>query len=144
MNSKQTDYANMMNVNREPPKGDMHLWTMRDEYAKAALISLITEGNGYNHLVSQQKPTCEIAYQWADAMMKAREVWKGYAMRDMFFGLVLILCSLVSVVGLVVWAAGFYTKGEGHFERTAREFSEACTAVNGKATWNGRNWECLK
>ena len=71
MIGKQTDYANMMNVNREPPKGDMHLWTMRDEYAKAALSGLLA--TNVNHS-SDEYMFARDAFKLADAMMKAREV----------------------------------------------------------------------
>lgn len=65
-------------------------------------------------------------------------------MRDALWTLAAILGVFVSVWALVYTLSKFDVRGESHFDRVTREFNAACAAVNGKATWNGRNWECLK
>ena len=65
-------------------------------------------------------------------------------MKDAFIGIASILGMLVLAGVLVYTLSRFYVRGESHFDRVAREFNATCAAVNGKATWNGRNWECLK
>ena len=46
---------------------------------------------------------------------------------------------IIAFVGaLAVWI------GTAAGDQSRRDFEKACAAVNGKATWNGRNWECLK
>lgn len=61
-----------------------------------------------------------------------------------------VLWDIAGIIGILVFAwvlvhtlSRFYVRGESQFDRVAREFSAACGSVNGKATWNGRNWECL-
>ena len=47
-------------------------------------------------------------------------------------------------VGLIMGAVTLFNAGEKQSERTRLEFREACEAVNGKAVWNNKYWECLK
>lgn len=47
--------------------------TLRDFFAAMAMQSLITEGAGCNAMPGQINPMCATAYDWADAMLKARE-----------------------------------------------------------------------
>lgn len=42
------------------------------------------------------------------------------------------------VIALAIWV------GKSASDQARQDFQEACSLVNGKATWNGRNWECLK
>jgi xanthine/uracil permease len=55
-------------------------------------------------------------------------------------------------IGIVlgILAAGFIgfvnliNTSSAQWDRDERTFREECAAVNGKAVWNYKNWECLK
>lgn len=65
-------------------------------------------------------------------------------MKDAFIGIASILGMLVLVGVLVYVLRNLDVRGESQFDRITSEFNQACTSVNGKTVWNGRNWECLK
>ena len=46
--------------------------TLRDYFAAKAMQSLILEGAGFNADPNQIEPMTATAYDWADAMLKAR------------------------------------------------------------------------
>ena len=48
--------------------------SLRDYFAAKAMQSLIIEGAGHNAHPGQIGPQCGTAYDWADAMLRAREV----------------------------------------------------------------------
>ena len=48
--------------------------SLRDYFAAKAMQSLIAEGVGFNSDPKQINPMCATAYEWADAMLNAREV----------------------------------------------------------------------
>lgn len=65
-------------------------------------------------------------------------------MKEIITNIVAVFLALMFVAGIVVTLSDIIPTRENNFERIEREFRAACTTVNGNATWNGRNWECLK
>ena len=65
-------------------------------------------------------------------------------MKYSLLDVVVVLGVIAFCAAIVVVMSEFNVRGESHLDKVAREFSAACVSVNGKATWNGRNWECLK
>jgi hypothetical protein len=48
------------------------------------------------------------------------------------------------VVSVAMGFAAMLNASNNQWERNERAFREACGAVNGKAVWNNKYWECLK
>lgn len=65
-------------------------------------------------------------------------------MTDILLDVVVVIGVIACCAAIVVVMSEFDVRGESHFDKVAREFRVACAEVNGKAVWNGRNWECLK
>ena len=55
---------------------------------------------------------------------------------------------ICAVLGLVVSGfMGFVTlikAGNAQWDRNEQAFRTQCEAVNGRAVWNNKHWECLK
>lgn len=49
-----------------------------------------------------------------------------------------------SLVAVVVGAVAMVRAANAQWERNERAFRAECEAVNGKAVWNNKYWECLK
>ena len=65
-------------------------------------------------------------------------------MKYIIVDVAVVIGVIACCAAIVVVMSEFNVRGESQFDRVASEFNAACAAVNGKATWNGRNWECLK
>lgn len=55
-------------------------------------------------------------------------------MKDLTASIVIVAL----VVGVAIWIA------KAASDQARQDFAIACNELKGKATWNGRNWECLK
>lgn len=51
---------------------------------------------------------------------------------------------LAVVVMLFMGVASLIKEGSSQAERTEQTFRAECAAVNGRAVWNNKYWECLK
>ena len=60
---------------------------------------------------------------------------------SIFIPVVLVVVTFLAV--LLVVGTAVTNKGDSS-NSTENKFKVACTAVNGVAVWNGRNWECIK
>ena len=49
-----------------------------------------------------------------------------------------------SLVAVVMGAVAMVRAANAQWERNERAFRAECEAVNGKAVWNNKYWECLK
>ena len=47
---------------------------------------------------------------------------------------------VVFIYGIIL----LYEKGSEQSKRTAQAFRAECEAINGRAVWNNKYWECLK
>ena len=61
--------------------------------------------------------------------------------RELFLGLTIVFAISVFMSLIVVRLT---PQREEQQSRTETNFRETCAEVNGRAVWNGRNWECLK
>ena len=48
------------------------------------------------------------------------------------------------VVGIVLGFVGMLKASSDQWERNEQTFRAECAAVNGRAVWNNKYWECLK
>lgn len=48
------------------------------------------------------------------------------------------------VAALIFGAVSFVKTANARWDRNERAFRQECEAVNGKAVWNNKYWECLK
>ena len=53
-------------------------------------------------------------------------------------------CIAALVVSGVMGFVALVKAGNRQAERTEQTFKAECEAVNGRAVWNNRYWECLK
>ena len=51
-----------------------------------------------------------------------------------------IIVFVVFIYGTIF----LYEKGNEQLKRTAQAFRAECEAINGRAVWNNKYWECLK
>jgi len=63
------------------------------------------------------------------------------SMKDIHTGLALIFVILFAAAGLVVLFGGSFERKQNPLEL---EFRAACSQLNGKTVWSGKQWECLK
>lgn len=49
-----------------------------------------------------------------------------------------------SLVAVVMGAVAMLKAANSQWERNERAFRAECEAVNGRAVWNNKYWECLK
>jgi xanthine/uracil permease len=49
-----------------------------------------------------------------------------------------------SLVAVVMGAVAMVRAANAQWERNERAFRAECEAVNGRAVWNNKYWECLK
>lgn len=49
-----------------------------------------------------------------------------------------------SLVAVVIGAVAMVRAANAQWERNERAFRAECEAVNGRAVWNNKYWECLK